>query len=133
MTNPIGRRVDRLETEVQRKTDPGYGPVFELIDDHRDPENVKRLEEARQFKRDNPNGLIIHYTIVHPPTGEPNWEGVSREERERWLAAYDGYDGLKNTFQEPKAQGTTLRTLLDSGYVSVFRWLCMTILRSPKT
>jgi len=95
------QRLDRLEAEVQKKADPGYGPV--LIDDYRDPENVKRLEKARQFKRDNLNGLIIQYTVVHPPTGKPNWEGVSREERERWLAAYDSYDGLKNTFQEPKA------------------------------
>jgi hypothetical protein len=39
---------------------------------------------------------------VSPPKGKPNWEGVSSEERARWLAAYDRYDGLKNTFQEPK-------------------------------
>jgi hypothetical protein len=82
---------------------PGYGPIFKLVDNPRDPENVKRLEEARQSKRDNPNGLIIRHVIVSPPTGKPNWEGVSREERERWLGAYDRYDGLKNTFQEPKA------------------------------
>jgi hypothetical protein len=56
--------------------------------------------EARD-KRD-PNGLIIRHLIVSPPNRKPNWEGVSREERERWLAAYDRYDGLKNTFQEPK-------------------------------
>ena len=103
MTNWIGRRLDRLETEVQKKTDPGYGPIFKLVDNPRDPENVKRLEEARQFRRDNPNGLIIRHVIVSPPTGKQNWEGVSREERERWLTAYDRYDGLKNTFQEPKA------------------------------
>jgi hypothetical protein len=66
MTNPIGRRLDRLETEVQKKTDPGYGPVFTLIDDPRDPENAKRLEQAEQFRRDNPNGLIIQHTIVRP-------------------------------------------------------------------
>jgi hypothetical protein len=100
MTNWIGRRLNRLETEVQKKTDPGYGPIFELVDNPRDPENVKRLEEARQFKRDNPNGQIIRHVIVSPPTGKPNWEGVTREERERWLAAYDRYDGLKNVFQE---------------------------------
>jgi len=40
--------------------------------------------------------------IASPPTGKPNWEGVSRDERERWLAAYDRYDGLTNTFQEPR-------------------------------
>ena len=102
MTNPIDRRLDRLETEVQKRTDPGYGPVFKLIDDPRDPENPKRLEEATQFQRDNPNGMIIRHVIVSPPRGKPNWEGVSREERERWLAAYDRYNGLKNTFQEPE-------------------------------
>jgi hypothetical protein len=82
MTNPIDRRLDRLETEVQKRTDPGYGPIFTLIDDPRDPENGKRLEEARQFLRDNPNGQIIHHVIVSPPKGRPNWEGVSSKERE---------------------------------------------------
>ena len=67
MTNPIGRRLDRLETEIERRTDPGYGPIFKLIDDPRDPENEKRLEEAKKFRRDNPNGLIIQHTIVRPP------------------------------------------------------------------
>jgi len=99
MTNPIIRRLDRLETEVRKRTDPGYRPIFTLIDDPRDPENAKRLEAARQFQRDNPNGLIIRHLIVHPPKGKSNWEG--RGERERWLAAYDRYDG-KNVFQEPK-------------------------------
>jgi hypothetical protein len=84
MTNPIGRRLDRLE----RTTNRGYGPVFRLIDDPRDPENAKRLEEAGRFRRDNPNGLMIHHVIVHPPNGESDWEHVSREERERYLAAY---------------------------------------------
>jgi hypothetical protein len=74
MTNPIDRRLDRLETEVQKRTDPGYGPIFKLINDAHDPENAKRLEEAAEFKRDNPNGRIIHHIIVHPPNGEPNWE-----------------------------------------------------------
>ena len=37
---------------------------------------------------------IVH-RIISPPNGKPNWEGVSREERERCLAAYDRYDGLK--------------------------------------
>ena len=108
MTNPIDRRLDRLETEVQKTIgepngwQPGRDPAFKLIDDPRDPENPKRLEEARQFRRDNPNGLIIRQVIVSPPRGKPNWEGVSSEERARWLAAYDCYDGLKNSFQEPK-------------------------------
>jgi hypothetical protein len=101
MTNPIGRRLDRLEAEIQKKTEPGYGPVFTFIDNPRDPENGKGLEQAEQFRRDNPNGLIIRHVIVSPPRGKSNWEGVSREERERWLAAYDRYNGLKNTFQEP--------------------------------
>lgn len=74
MTNPIDRRLDRLETEVQKRTEPGGGPIFRLIDDTRDPENGKRLQEAAQFGRDNPNGRIIHQIIVHPPDGEPNWE-----------------------------------------------------------
>jgi hypothetical protein len=89
MTNPIGRRLGRLESEIDRRTDPGYGPVFKLIDDPRDPENAKRLEEAEAFRRDHPNGLIIRRLIVHPPNGEPNWERVSTKERERYLAAYD--------------------------------------------
>jgi hypothetical protein len=74
MTNPIGRRLDRLETEVQKRTDPGRGPIFTLIDDPRDPENGKRLQEAAKFKRDNPNGQILHQIIMHPPNGELNWE-----------------------------------------------------------
>jgi hypothetical protein len=57
---------------------PGYPPVFTLIDDPRDPENAQRLEDAERFRRDNPNGLIIRRFIVHPPMGEPNWENVSR-------------------------------------------------------
>jgi len=88
MTNPIGRRLGRLESEIERRTDPGYGPVFRLIDDPADPENAKRLEEAERFKRDNPNGLIFRRVIVRPPKGELTWEHVRREERERYLAAY---------------------------------------------
>jgi hypothetical protein len=87
MTNPISRRLDRLESEIERRTNPGYGPVFTLIDDPRDPENAQRLEDAERFMRDNPNGLIIRHLIVHPPKGKPNWEGVTREERERYLAS----------------------------------------------
>ena len=68
MTNPIGRRLDRLETEVQKRNDPGYGPVFKFINDPRDPENEQGLKEAEQFRRDNPNGLIIRHIIVSPPT-----------------------------------------------------------------
>ena len=45
-----------------------------LRDDPHDPENAKRLDEAAQFRHDNPNGLIIHHVIVSPPNGEPNWE-----------------------------------------------------------
>jgi hypothetical protein len=86
MTNPISRRLDRLESEIERRTNPGYRPVFELIDDPRDPENAQRVEDAERFRRDNPKGLIIHQLIVHPPNGEPNREHVSREERERYLA-----------------------------------------------
>jgi hypothetical protein len=94
MTNPIGRRLGRLETEVEKRTNPGYWTaVFKLFDDPRDPENPKRLEEAAQFRRDNPRGLIIHHIIVSPPKGKSNWEGVSSEERERCLAeARDRYD-----------------------------------------
>jgi hypothetical protein len=76
MTNPIDRRLDRLETEVQKRT--GRGPIFALMDDSRDPENGKRLQEAAPFKRDNPNGQIIHQIIVHPPNGEPNWDRFIR-------------------------------------------------------
>ena len=74
MTNPISRRLDRLESEIERRTNPGYGPVFSLIDEPRDPENGKRLQEAAQFKRDNPNSRILHIIGVRPPNGEPNWE-----------------------------------------------------------
>jgi hypothetical protein len=88
MTNPISRRLDRLESEIERRTNTGYPPVFELIDNPRDPENAQRLEDAERFRRDNPNGLIIRWFIVHPPKGEPNWEQVPREERERYLGAY---------------------------------------------
>jgi hypothetical protein len=88
MTNPISRRLDRVESEVRKRTDPGYRPIFTLIEDPRDPENAKRLEEAERFRRDNPNGLLLRCLIVHPPKGKPNWEGVTREERERYLAAY---------------------------------------------
>jgi hypothetical protein len=61
--------------------------VFTLIDDPRDPENAQRLEDAERFRRDNPNGLLIHRRIIRPPNGELNWENVSREERERYLAS----------------------------------------------
>ena len=88
MTNPIGRRLGRLESEIERRTDPGYGPVFRLIDDPCDPENAKRLEEAEAFKRDNPNGLVFHRVTVRPPKGQPNWGHLSTEEREHYLAAY---------------------------------------------
>ena len=74
MTNWIGRRLDRLETEVQKRTGgrdnrwrPG-DPVFKLIDNPADPENEQGLKEAEQFRRDNPNGLIIRHIIVSPPT-----------------------------------------------------------------
>jgi hypothetical protein len=67
MTNPIGRRLDRLESHVEKETNPGYGPVFQFIDDPRDPENPKRLEEAERFQRENPNGLVICRTVVFPP------------------------------------------------------------------
>jgi hypothetical protein len=87
MTNPISRRLNRLETEVRKRTDPGYRPIFTLIDDPRDPENAQRLEDAERFMRDNPNGLIIRHLIVRPPKGKPNWEGVTREERKRYLAS----------------------------------------------
>jgi hypothetical protein len=81
MTNPISRRLDRPESEIES---PGYPPVFQLIDDPRDPENAQRLENAKKFRRDNPNGLIIRRFIVRPPRGESNWENVSKEERERY-------------------------------------------------
>jgi hypothetical protein len=76
MTNPISRRLGRLESEVQKRTDPGHGhgAIFKLIDDPHDPQNAKRLDEAAQFKRDNPHGRIIHHIIISPPNGEPNWE-----------------------------------------------------------
>ena len=78
MTNPIGRRLDRLETEIQKTTGdldrswrPG-DPVFKLVDNPRDPHNPKRLEEAEQFRRDHSNGLIIHRVIVYPPDHRPS-------------------------------------------------------------
>ena len=78
------QRLDRLEAEVQKKADPGYGPV--LIDDYRDPENVKRLEKARQFKRDNLNGLIIQYTVGAPGDRETKLGGRLKR-RTRTLAS----------------------------------------------
>jgi hypothetical protein len=87
MTNPISRRLDRLETEVRKRTDPGYRPIFTLIDDPRDPENARRLGDAERFRRDNPNGLIFRHLIVHPPNRKLNWENVSTEERKRYLAS----------------------------------------------
>jgi hypothetical protein len=73
MTHPIARRLDRLETEVQKK-EPAYGPVFELLDDPRDTDNAKRLAEAVQFKLQHPHGMILHRIIVRPPDGHQNWE-----------------------------------------------------------
>jgi hypothetical protein len=73
MTNHIDRRLDRLETEVQKRTDPGYGPIFKLIDDPDHPENAKRWGEAWRFRLENPNGLIIHTFIVSPPNGDADW------------------------------------------------------------
>jgi hypothetical protein len=74
MTNPIGRRLDRLEYHVEKEANPGYGPVFELHDDPRDPDNAERLAEAVQFRLKHPHGLIIHRIIVSPPDRHPNWE-----------------------------------------------------------
>jgi hypothetical protein len=73
MTNPIDRRLDRLETEVQKRTDPGHGPIFTLIDHPHDPENAKRWGEAWRFRLENPKGLIIHNFIVAPPNGDADW------------------------------------------------------------
>ena len=75
---------DRLESEIES---PGYPPVFQLIDDPRDPENAQRLEDAERFRRDNPNGLLIHRRIIHPPNGKLNWKNVSTKERKRYLAS----------------------------------------------
>jgi hypothetical protein len=74
MTNPIGRRIDRLESHMEKTTNPGYGPVFELHDDPRDPDNAKRLAEAVQFRLEHPHGMILHDIIISPPDGRPNWE-----------------------------------------------------------
>ena len=52
MTSLIGRRLDRLETEVQKSAGgwrPG-GPTFQLIDDPRDPENAKEMERGRTIQ-----------------------------------------------------------------------------------
>jgi hypothetical protein len=57
---------------------PGYPPVFQLIDDPRDPENAQRLKDAERFRQDNPSGLIIHRIVVWPPKREPNWENIGR-------------------------------------------------------
>jgi hypothetical protein len=84
MTNPTNRRLDRPESEIES---PGYPPVFTLIDDPRDPENAQRLEDAERFRRDNPNGLLIHRRIIHPPNGKLNWKNVSTKERKRYLAS----------------------------------------------
>jgi len=72
MTNPIGRRLDRLETQVEKKTNPGYGPVFRFIDD---PEGVERC------RRENPDAFIIHRVIVRPPdrSSEPGYYKVESE------------------------------------------------------
>ena len=53
------------------------------------PEQVQsqRLEALRKQIR-----------FVSPPTGKPNWEGVSREERERYLAAY-GRDDASGSYE----------------------------------
>jgi hypothetical protein len=74
MTNPIGRRLDRLESHVEKETNPGYGPVFELHDNPRDHDNAERLAEAVQFRLNHPHGMIIHRIIISPPDRAPNWE-----------------------------------------------------------
>jgi hypothetical protein len=74
MTNPTSRRLDRLEGEIERRTAPGYGPIIKLMDDPRDPENVKNWEKAVLFKHENPDGLFIRHFIVSSPNGEINWE-----------------------------------------------------------
>jgi hypothetical protein len=51
--------------------------ILRMRKDYRKP---KGLGETTQ--------LLIRLLIVHPPNGELNWENVSREERERYLAAY---------------------------------------------
>jgi hypothetical protein len=73
MTNPISRRIGRLESEIERIIDPGYGPVFKLIDDPHDPENAKRWAKAWQVTLENPNGLMFGRVIVSPPNGDADW------------------------------------------------------------
>jgi hypothetical protein len=58
-----------VDALIYRDWNPG-GPTFQLIDDPRDPENVKRWKEAEQFRRDNPNGLLIHHIVMSPPNEE---------------------------------------------------------------
>jgi hypothetical protein len=87
--HPTADREERQigEGKMSEIESPGYPPVFTLIDDPRDPENAQRLEDAERFRRDNPNGLLIHRRIIHPPNGKPNWKNVSTKERKRYLAS----------------------------------------------
>ena len=78
MTNFISKRLDRLETELQ-KEEPAYGAVFRLIDNPRDPDNEGRLAEAARFKLEHPHGMLIHRVIVGPPNGHSTWEQFHAE------------------------------------------------------
>jgi hypothetical protein len=52
---------------------------------------IKDMMARGEIPENLPAGQIsvIVHRIISPPDGKPNWEGVSREERERHLAAYD--------------------------------------------
>jgi hypothetical protein len=71
---------------MEKTTNPGYGPVFEYLDDPKDPDNAARLAEAQRFRRENPNGLIIHDLVVSPPDIEfekrlPSRERLSHDDK----------------------------------------------------
>jgi hypothetical protein len=90
------RRLAKLEnSKLGIPTDlAGFRPPTIFVHDGEDEDQIIKEMEARGEIPPLENFLagrirVIVVRFISPPNGKPNWEGVSSEERERHLAAYD--------------------------------------------
>jgi hypothetical protein len=72
---------------MTKHDDPGYGPVYRWIDDSKDPDNSEKRKAAEKWMRENPDGLVIHHIIVHPPD-RSSWPGYHWKAREASKAVH---------------------------------------------
>jgi hypothetical protein len=75
----------------------GFRPPTIIVHEGEDADKIiKEMETRGEIPPTGslPAGQIrvIVIRIISPPNGKPNWEGVTREERERYLAAYESRD-----------------------------------------